>query len=299
MDIFTRTPARFLLVLAMCLAQLPLAVAEAQGANDEEARVHFRLGTAYYESGRFPEAAREYQQAYDLSRRPALLYNIFLAWRDASELAPAIEALRSFLELGSPSAEDGVRLRSQLEGMERQQREREAALAATATTTTTTSTTTEPDTDDPETGSPEAQTTTNDDTTNDDTSTGVDYSEDDAMTDDTGGGGVGLLPILVMAGGGALVVGGVITGIMALGAQSELGDLCDSEGACPPGFEDTRDRGQTLATVTDVLLIGGLVTVGVGVVLLALGVGSSDEEETSVSFGCTAEGCMGSGRVRF
>jgi hypothetical protein len=34
-------------------------------------------------------------------------------------------------------------------------------------------------------------------------------------------------------------------------------------------------------------------------VLLALGVGSSDEEDPSLSFGCTTEGCMGTGHVRF
>ena len=52
-------------------------------SDDEAARRHFRLGQAYYQNGQFPEAAAEFEQAYQLSGRPQLLYNIYLAHRDA------------------------------------------------------------------------------------------------------------------------------------------------------------------------------------------------------------------------
>ena len=89
------------LILSLVLvAPLAVSAQDDGAANDDEGRVHFRLGTAYYESGRFRQAAAEYQQAYDLSRRPALLYNIFLAWRDAGDVAQHIVDS----EIGLPSA---------------------------------------------------------------------------------------------------------------------------------------------------------------------------------------------------
>jgi len=255
-------------------------------AEDDEAQIHFQLASTYYESGRFSEAAGEFQQAYDLSQRPALLYNIFLAWRDASELGPAIEALRAFLELGAPAPEVRVRLQSQLEGMERRYAEESqaeaddgpAAIVAGAAVAGSVVA-----------GEPAPETTPDD---------AVDDQSDAEPTAESGGG-VGVLPIILMATGGAMVVGGIITGVMAIGAENDLQEMCDGDGGCPPGFEDTRDSGQTLATVTDVLLIGGLVTAGVGVVLLALGVGSDDDQEPSLSFACTLDGCGGSARVPF
>ncbi len=301
--------ALLMLVLAACVVAAPSVVCaqdgdeEESGAdNDEEARVHFRLGTAYYESGRFAEAAGEYQQAYDLSHRPTLLYNLFLAWRDASELGHAVEALRAYLSEGSPPSDTRIRLEAQLEGMERrleQQRAAAATQSQSSTTSTPTQTTTENQTG-TETGR-DTTTTTPTGGLDDGTQTGVDTS-DQALVDEEEeeGGGVPLVPIIVMGAGGALVVVSVITGVMALGKKGELDDMCTADGACAPGFESARDSGRTLATVTDIMLFGGLATVAVGAVLLALGVGSADEEEdTSLGFACTGDGCAASARFRF
>src|SRR4051794_6738550 len=65
------------------------AATPASAPSDDEARVHFRLGTAYYDSGRFAQAAEEFKQAHELSQRPQLLYNLFLAYRDAGDLVHA------------------------------------------------------------------------------------------------------------------------------------------------------------------------------------------------------------------
>src|SRR4051794_4468626 len=71
------------------------SIALAQPSNaDEQARTHFRLGNVHYEAGEFVEAAAEFQAAYELSHRPQLLYNIFVAHRDAGNLPQAISALR-------------------------------------------------------------------------------------------------------------------------------------------------------------------------------------------------------------
>src|SRR5690349_9367524 len=43
-------------------------------ADDEQARAHFPVARQRYQDGEFTQAAREFQQAYNLSHRPALLY---------------------------------------------------------------------------------------------------------------------------------------------------------------------------------------------------------------------------------
>src|SRR5688572_11227947 len=73
--------------------------ANAQARNgDEDARYHFRLGQVAYDTGRFAEASEQFDRAYALSQRPALLYNIFLARRENGDLELAVTALRRYLE---------------------------------------------------------------------------------------------------------------------------------------------------------------------------------------------------------
>ncbi len=55
---------------------LPLdASAQEESSNDGAARVHYDAGRLYYDAERYDEALREFQEAYRLSPRPALLYN--------------------------------------------------------------------------------------------------------------------------------------------------------------------------------------------------------------------------------
>ena len=77
--------------------------------RDEEAQLHFRAGRARYDEGRFREAAREFEAALELSARPVLYYNIFLAYRDDGDFRAAIEALSAYLEQ-VPEIDDRERL---------------------------------------------------------------------------------------------------------------------------------------------------------------------------------------------
>ena len=83
--------------------------ADAAAGSDDDARMHFRLGRAYYDSGRFHDAAREFQMAYDESQRPALRYNLYVSHRDAGNLRASVQALRSYL-----SEADNIENRAQL-----------------------------------------------------------------------------------------------------------------------------------------------------------------------------------------
>ena len=281
--------ARFLPVCALVAALACAAPALAQPASDEEARVHFRLGQAYYDSGRFEDAAREFQQAYDLSQRPQLLYNVFLAWRDAAQLGPAIQALEAYLRQ-VPDVRERDALTARLESMRRLHQQQEAARAASQArqggtqtqTQTQTQTTPEPEvTPEPEpevTPEPEPEVTPE--------------PEPPSVARDEGGGSI--VPYAVIGAGGALVLAGALTGILALSAESDLESMCPMDVCAGTDWMDTRDSGQTLATVTDILLITGVLTAGAGVALLfLLDDGGSVERypTTSASAACTPEGC--------
>ena len=54
---------------------------QAMGAMDMEARQHFMIGKTLYDAGRFQQAAEEFDSAYQLSKRPQLLYNVYVAHR--------------------------------------------------------------------------------------------------------------------------------------------------------------------------------------------------------------------------
>lgn len=232
------------------------------GANEGDARMHFRLGRAYHESGRFAEAATEFQRAYELSGRPALLYNVFVAHRDAGNLGPAIGALREYLRL-NPDAEEREQLTARLAAMERLAEQQGVAVAQPATTGTTTSAAPTP------------------------------------TRSDTPAGGSTWTPGWILVGvGAAAVAGGIVTGILALGEQAALADLCDDARLCDPGFEGTRDSAALLAGLTDGLLIGGAVIAVTGVIL-ALVVPSGEDPPARASLMCTGDGCFGAATLRF
>jgi tetratricopeptide (TPR) repeat protein len=61
------------------------------------AKAHFATGQAYYEHGRFSDAAREFEEAYRLSGKPPLLYNVGKSYDGANDFARALAAYRRFL----------------------------------------------------------------------------------------------------------------------------------------------------------------------------------------------------------
>jgi tetratricopeptide (TPR) repeat protein len=104
------------------------STAREQDLTDQQARAHFAVGRAMYDAGRFAEAANEFQQAYDLSHRPQLLYNLYIAYRDSSQLVRARDALRQYLAEVS-EIPNRLHLVSRLEALETQIAEEERAHA--------------------------------------------------------------------------------------------------------------------------------------------------------------------------
>jgi hypothetical protein len=88
-----------------------------------------------------------------------------------------------------------------------------------------------------------------------------------------------VVPVVLASVGGALLIGSVVTGVLALNEKADLDDRCtlgETGDQCDPTLSDTRDSAETLAIVTDVLWITGTVAVGTGLLLYLLSDG--DEE---------------------
>jgi len=85
--------------------------------SDAQARAHFRLGAEAYEQGRFADAAQEFEIAYGMSGRGQLLYNVYLAYRDAQDSPNAARALRGYLA-AVPDAPDHDHLQARLTALE-------------------------------------------------------------------------------------------------------------------------------------------------------------------------------------
>jgi tetratricopeptide (TPR) repeat protein len=99
---------------------------------DDEARERFELGRTFLEAGRFQQAAEEFEEAYRLSGRAQLLYNVYIANRDAGNWEAASNALRIYLDK-VPDAPDQINLRARLASMEAQaEAQREQARQAAA-----------------------------------------------------------------------------------------------------------------------------------------------------------------------
>jgi tetratricopeptide (TPR) repeat protein len=85
------------LVGALCALALPARAADPPGGDLELAKAHFHTGEIYYERGRYPDAAREFEEAYRLSQRAELLYNMGKSYDGQGDHAKALGAYRRFL----------------------------------------------------------------------------------------------------------------------------------------------------------------------------------------------------------
>jgi hypothetical protein len=254
----------------------PTADAAHSAATDEEARVHFRLGTAYYDSGRFAQAAQEFKQAYELSKRPQLLYNLFLAYRDAGDIHNAASALRQYLK-DNPEVEERSKLEARLQALDKILEGQPAPQAQPTPAQTAPGPVSEP----------AAQQAAPAPT--------QPVEETDKLK---------WLPWTLIGSGAALIVGGVVTGALAKSDESELDDKCPN-GICTDlsasQVDDLKSSGTMKAALSDVLTITGAVTAGVGVAFLFWKPWKKQAEAPSspVNVACGSTGCAASWSGRF
>jgi tetratricopeptide (TPR) repeat protein len=83
--------------LALLLVLCAPAWGAAPGMDVEIARAHFRTAQQYYQRDRFLDAAREFQEAYRLSRKAEILYNIGKSYDGARDLVRARDYYRKYM----------------------------------------------------------------------------------------------------------------------------------------------------------------------------------------------------------
>lgn len=244
-------------VLAFLVALFASATAFAQGsAPDAEtiarARNHFNAGTAYYDDGRYDDAAREFAEAYRLTGHPDVLFNLASSYDRLERRDDAIEHYRKYLD-EAESPPDRERIETRIHELETL-RDAEARETTEATATTT-------------------------------------AVEPPATTPHEESGGSSLLgPIgwgLVGLGVAAGVVA-VITGLVAQSNYDQLARTCSPMGevySCE-GFnwEALKRDGETMATLNTVFLVTGIAALAAGATLVVLDLtGGSREERTATA----------------
>lgn len=108
-----RTTMRPVVLAAMLIGSVP-AVAAAQDdqqAADARAREIFENGVQLYEEGRYDLAVEAFSEAYRLSRRPALLWNLANAHEQLEQLEEALDALQRYRVYAEAGERDDVAAR--------------------------------------------------------------------------------------------------------------------------------------------------------------------------------------------
>jgi tetratricopeptide (TPR) repeat protein len=98
-----RAPHVALGLLLCALAMLWATRATAQDA-EKLARTHFRRGETHFAMGRFADALKEYQAAYELKPLPGFLFNIGQCHRNLGHLEEAVFSFKRYLRLKPDAA---------------------------------------------------------------------------------------------------------------------------------------------------------------------------------------------------
>lgn len=276
--------------MAAALALIAPVCASAQESTDERARAQFRLAEAHYANGSFLEAAHGFEQAYELSNRPELLYNVYVAYRDAGDLTRSRDALRLYLER-MPETDGASRLRARLEALERMTG-RTAATSAGAATDSSPSSAGEPAAG-PAGGAGAPVSGAEDTAVSAAAQTSAVIERGAAAEgEDSPSSALSPHPFVVAGAGAALLVAGSITGALALDHQSSLDETCVDR-ACPPevDYVSVANAGRTLAIATDALWIGGGVVLAAGIAWL-LADATSSRPAQPITAACMPEGCF-------
>jgi len=95
------------IVLVAATASAQQTPPPASASDDVDiAKAHFNTGSAYYEHGRFEDAAHEFEEAYRLSQKAPLLYNVGKSYDGANDFARALDGYQRFLAAAPPDNSD-------------------------------------------------------------------------------------------------------------------------------------------------------------------------------------------------
>lgn len=210
-------------------------------SDDERARDHFGAGRAYYEQARYEDAAREFMEAYRLSPRPLLLDNAARSYERALLFDEAIQTLEQLMAR-HPEHEAEATVRERIANLGRlRERVRGGGGGDPAPEVGATSTTT-------------------------------------TSPPPSGGGGVSIPGITILAAGGALGLGAIITGAVSHSMFESVQAECSADGLCPAERQGDIDTGNALAITSTVLTFVSIAAMAAGVVVLIVDTGGGGEQ---------------------
>lgn len=237
--------------------------------EDARARQHYTAGESYFSEGDYEGARREFLQAYRLSPRPQLLYNLYLTEERGGRYADAAAHLAQYL-----AEEPELPNRAQLEVRLAHLRARVAAdAAADASGGTDTGTHSGPDTG-TGTGTHSGASTGTD--------TGADTGTDAGRAAERGESGLvtGAIVSLAVAGAAAIVF--AVGGGLALAENDRLAGTCGERTTSSCEDAALSDlRSYTL--LADVGLGVAVVGAALGGLLLGLGLAEGPANEGAVA----------------
>lgn len=244
-----------------------------QDKSDETARIHFKAGTSYYETGDYELALREFNRSYELSGRPELQYNISLTYEKLGDLEAATQALEKYLN-DAKDIPNRKTLELRLSNLnKRLEQQREAATAEQAAATEAEAQSTQAE--DVANGQPEdtresVQSAPSSEPVSEERQEPVE-AENATIEPEDGDQRILGLPIEVfvsysVAGAGALTF--ILFASLAAAEDGSLSDEClnsAGHGTCSESDVSSLD---TFATVADIGLAFALIGGAVGTVLL-------------------------------
>lgn len=260
------TSSAFVLFVVALTCALPAA---AQRDNQAEARSLYDAGVVAFEDGRFEAALARWQEAYDLTSLPALLYNIGTAHDRLGQAEEAATDYREYLA-AVPDADNKNYVERRLALLEEQVEAARVAAARQAELDARVDAETDTETDlgsGVQEGSGESA---------DEAAAGVQSPSHES------GPPVGA--IVTTAAGGALLIAGLATALVSNGRHSDLESSC-VDGLCGADAQSDIDGLRRINLTTDVLLaVGGLATL-TGVIWWIVGGGSDDDARAQVDVG--------------
>jgi tetratricopeptide (TPR) repeat protein len=95
--------------------------AQAMSEEDERAKAHFLAGQSYYDQASYADALKEFNEAYRLSKKPALLYNIARCFEGLGQLGDAVNMLERYLT-DEPETPDRTSIEERIRNLKERQR---------------------------------------------------------------------------------------------------------------------------------------------------------------------------------
>jgi tetratricopeptide (TPR) repeat protein len=104
------------------------AAAPARAEDAVSAREHYQRGTSFYDLGKYAEAIREFEAAYEIKNDPALLYNLAQSHRLAGNSEQALHFYRTYLRY-VPNAKNRAEIEGRIAQLEQLVAQKNSAQA--------------------------------------------------------------------------------------------------------------------------------------------------------------------------